>query len=330
MSTAAPRVTAIGPVNVDLFIRGSAPLDAAALARWVDVTDVQLIAAGSVGYTVAVMARLGLAVEVCTTVGRDAFGDFLRRSLVDAGIGTTFVAEADGETAIAIYILLFGDPKRPLAIRLPGFTAWPDPPPVLDGHLPRPDLLHCGGLLHFPDLYHRGLASTFAAARAAGIRTSIDPQFPLTTQEPPWLRFCDDALAEADVLLCDEDEARSLFGTHDLDAAITAAHRAGPGLVAVKQGERGSLVSDGQRLIRQPAVAVDPARVRESVGAGDAFDAGFLDALIRGADPVEATRRATATATLSLEGRGGAESITDRAAVETVLQRVPAAVIEGR
>lgn len=321
----APRIAVVGPTNADLFIRGEAPLDADALRSWVGPSEVSIVAAGSIGYTVQVMARLGADVEVCTTVGRDPFGGMLARMLADAGLGTTYVEEADGDTAIAIYVLLFGGSKRPMTYRLPTFPAWPDPPPVLDGRTPAPDLVHSGGLLHFPDLYHRGLAGMFAEARARGIRTSIDPQFPLTTQEPPWIRFCEDAVAQADVLLCDEGEARALFGVDPLAEVVDAAHRAGPAIVAIKRAAEGSIVSDGASVIVQPAVPVPEEQARETVGAGDAYDAGFLDALVRGASVAEAARWGTATAACSLVGRGGAESVTGRAAVEAMLGSVPAA-----
>lgn len=271
------------------------------------------------------MARLGLDVEVCTTVGRDPFGATLRSMLQHAGLGTTYVAEADGETAIAIYLLLFGGSKRPMTYRLPSFPAWPDPPTVLDGRTATPDLVHSGGLLHFPDLYHRGLASTMADARAAGIRTSIDPQFPLVDEPPPWLRFCDDALAAADVLLCDEGEGRAIFGVDTIAAVIDAAHAAGPRVVAIKRAAEGSVLSDGERVLVQPAVPVPDELARESVGAGDAFDAGFLDALVRGADLEAAGRRGTAVAALSLAGRGGAQGVSGVAAVAAMEADVPAA-----
>jgi len=320
-----PRVSVIGPTNIDLFLRGEAPRDLERLRAWVGPAEVTVTAAGSVGYTVQVMARLGLAVEVCTTVGDDPFGHVLERMLREAEIGTAYVERTHGETAIAIYMLLFGDPKRPMTYRLPTFGPWPDPPPVLDGRTPAPDLVHSGGLLHFPERYHGGLAGVFREARQRGIRTAIDPQFPLVDERPPWSRFCDDALAEADVLLCDEGEARALFDVVDLAEAIRAAHRAGPSVVVVKRGPAGSLVSDGRVVIEQPAVPVPPERIVESVGAGDAYDAGFLDCLLRGGSLAEAARWATATAALSLGGRGGAETVTGRGAVEALLPTVPEA-----
>ncbi len=322
---AAPRVVVIGPVNIDLFMRGEAPLDREALSGWVGPSDVQLIVAGSVGYTVQVFDRLGAAVELCTTTGDDAFGAFLRAELETAGIGLRYSAMASGETAIAIYVLLFGSPKRPMTYRLPGFEPWPDPLPAFEDA--KPSLVHCGGLLHFPGMWHRDLARAFAAARAAGAITSLDPQFPLTDLRAPWLPFFEDVLPHTDVLLMDEGECGRIFDVPDIGRAIDLAHDAGPSVVAVKRGERGSIVSDGRRRIAQPAIPIPEELVREAVGAGDAYDAAFLDALVRGGDIAAAARRGTVTAALSLRARGGAEGIGGRSAVDAALDEAPPAEI---
>ncbi len=77
--------------------------------------------------------------------------------------------------------------------------------------------------------------------------------------------------------------------------------------------------------MRQPAIPVPDELVREAVGAGDAFDSGFLDTLLRGGDAGEAARFATAAAAISLRARGGAEGIADRPAVLAALGEVPSA-----
>lgn len=324
-----PRVVIVGPVNMDLFIRGEAPLDREALNLWVGTPDVELLVAGSIGYALQVFARLGDAVEACTTIGSDAFGAHIRQELEAAGVDCHRMTLAPGATAIGIYMMLFGGLKRPLAIRMPDFEPWPDPPALLDDG-PTPALLHSGGLLHFPAMWHRGQAADFERARALGVLTSIDPQFPLVDTPAPWLPHVADVVRQSDVLLCDELEARMLFEVGSAEDAIAPAHAAGPRIVAIKRGAAGAIVSDGATLIDQPAIATDPALVREAVGAGDAFDAGFLDALIRGADPAAAARFGTAAGSLSLSERGGAQGIADRAAVEARAGQVPAATIMRR
>ncbi len=320
----------VGPVNMDLFIRGEAPLEREALNAWVGQPDVELLVAGSIGYTLQVFSRLDDIVEACTTIGSDAFGTHIRQELEAAGVDCHRMARASGETAIAIYMMLFGGFKRPLAARMPGFEPWPDPPPILDEDGPPPALAHSGGLLHFPGMWHRGLADVFGRARAAGAWTSIDPQFPLVDTPAPWLPHVADVIRNSDVILCDEHEARMLFDVESALDALAPAHAAGPRIIAIKRGADGALISDGRSVIDQPAVPVDPALVREAVGAGDAFDGGFLDALIRGHDAAAAARWGTAAASLSLSGRGGAQGIAGRAAVEAQLHRVPSATTTVR
>lgn len=314
---------------MDLFIRGEAPLERAELNAWVGSPEVELLVAGSIGYTLQAFARLGGTVEACTTIGSDAFGSHIRQELEALGVDCHRMTQASGATAIGIYMMLFGGTKRPLAIRMPGFEPWPDPPVLLDDGAPPPVLVHSGGLLHFPDMWHRGLAGAFERARAAGAWTSIDPQFPLVDTPAPWLPHVADVVRHSDVLLCDEHEARMLFKVDDAFDALAPAHAAGPRIVAIKRGAAGALVSNGRRVLEQPAVPIDPALVREAVGAGDAFDAGFLDALVRGQDVAGAMRWGTAAASLSLIGRGGAQGIPDRAAVEARLPDVPPAVQAG-
>jgi len=326
---ARPRIVVVGPVNMDLFIRGEAPLDRDALNVWVGSPEVELLVAGSIGYTLQAFARLGDQVEACSTIGSDAFGAHIRQELEANGVDCGRMTRADGETAIAIYMMLFGGLKRPLAVRMPGFEPWPDPPPLVDASGPAPALVHSGGLLHFPVMWHRGLADAFERARAAGALTSIDPQFPLVDTPAPWLPFAADVIARSDVLLCDEIEARMLFTVGSADEAIAPAHAAGPRVVAIKRGEAGALVSDGRALLDQPAVPIDPSLIREAVGAGDAFDAGFLDALVRGHDVAAAARWGTAAASLSLTGGGGARGIVDRAHVAAQVGQVPPATLRA-
>jgi len=323
VARAPHRAVVIGPVNVDLFVRGRAPLNADELNSWVGPSEVDFLVAGSIGYTIQALERLGVHVEVCTTFGEDAFGLQLRRSVERAGIGTSLSRTAPGDTAIAIYMLLFGGAKRPMTYRLPSFEPWPDPIPL--SSFEGMSLLHCGGLLHFPNMWHRNIAPTFQRARAAGVMTALDPQFPLTDMPAPWLPHFADVLPHVDVFLCDERESRHIFDTDDPEVALKMALRSGPKVVAIKLGPKGALVGDGEAVVVQPAIEIPAEQVVESVGAGDAFDAGFLASLLKGESAADAARYATAVAAITLAGRGGAERIAGPAAVAAEIASVPAA-----
>lgn len=93
-----------------------------------------------------------------------------------------------------------------------------------------------------------------------------------------WIERARDALmkvlARLDVLFVNDEEAAQLAGEADLARAARWIRERGPGLVVVKQGDRGAtLFGDGQ-MFSIPAYSV-PAVV-DPTGAGDAFAGGFL------------------------------------------------------
>jgi 2-dehydro-3-deoxygluconokinase len=92
----------------------------------------------------------------------------------------------------------------------------------------------------------------------------------------------------ADLLLLSEEDALVLFETADPVAIFSAASDCGVSDVVFKRGARGAIVRHGGQMLEvAPEIAtrdVDP------VGAGDAFDAGFLAAIMRGLSPQIAGR----------------------------------------
>lgn len=80
-----------------------------------------------------------------------------------------------------------------------------------------------------------------------------------------------------------EDEA-ALYGDTDPHESLDRWHDAGARLVVVKMGDKGALFSqegEASRLIPCP----ERRAPRDTTGAGDSFNAGFLTALLAGAEP---------------------------------------------
>lgn len=98
----------------------------------------------------------------------------------------------------------------------------------------------------------------------------------------------------------------SFFSGSDLseeetEVFVAEMHSLGAAEVCVTQGERGSVFSDGSRLLRQGIVE---ARVVDTMGAGDAFIAGFVSARLGGAPPQAALAHAAAFAARACEWPG--------------------------
>jgi sugar/nucleoside kinase (ribokinase family) len=75
----------------------------------------------------------------------------------------------------------------------------------------------------------------------------------------------------------------------------------GAPLVALRMGERGSLVATRDEAFMVPAV---PATIVDVTGAGNAYCGGFLTGLGDGLAPLEAALRATVSASFALEQFG--------------------------
>lgn len=87
----------------------------------------------------------------------------------------------------------------------------------------------------------------------------------------------------------------------DLRARMISIAARGPRLVVVTLGERGSLaLADGDFIVG----GIEPTRVRDTMGAGDSYIAGFLWARVNGASPATcmAAGARSASRTLQLDG----------------------------
>ena len=121
-------VVTIGPLNVDLLINGNAPLDRDDLTQWVGPSNVTVVAAGSNGYATLAMAKFGLRTGVVAVLADDAFGDLVQREMERAGVDVSHLTrQPDSQSGIGIYLLLFGNKKRPLTYRYPTHFPWPNP-----------------------------------------------------------------------------------------------------------------------------------------------------------------------------------------------------------
>jgi len=309
-------VAVVGPLNIDLLITGEAPSSLEELTRWEGPADIQMTAAGSAGYLVQDLARLGVDVGLVSCLPDDQLGAFQLDTLRRAGVDVDRVRLVPNTVGtIVAYVLLFDSRKRPLAYRLGTHDPWPltfepaDRDCLLDARL-----LHCGGYLHFDSVYHGATTNLFREARARGLITSIDTQFPAKPLARPWLAAMADILPYVDVLFVDEREACSLADREDLAEAAAILRDAGPHTVVVKQGSEGARVFAGDAVFYQPAVPV--TALVDSIGAGDAFDAAFLLGLLEGWALERTALFAAVTAGFSVGGVGGSAAIPTRAQVE--------------
>ena len=118
-------------------------------------------------------------------------------------------------------------------------------------------------------------------------------------------------LAEVDLLVVNEHEARGLTGASDVTAAVTALLESVPAVV-VTLGAAGALLTRrGASPLQVPAPVVDAV---DTTGAGDTI-CGVLGASVaRGLDDLTALQLASAAASLAVEHAGAQDAVPTVAA----------------
>jgi sugar/nucleoside kinase (ribokinase family) len=313
-------VVCVGTLNVDLILIGEAPRELPALLEWVAPSEVGIFAAGSVGYCTVDLSRLGLKVSLLSSVADDGFGQLMLSEMRSAGVDVGAVTVHPGElSGLGVYMLLFGSRKRPLTGRMSTHAPWPvELSPAAEERLQGARLLHCGGYLHYPQMWGAPTAKLYRRAKEYGLITSLDPQFPFAPVEGRWLPLFGELLRDVDLLFTDETEAEAITGLADPAAAARALLSEGPRLVAVKLGARGALLATKDEIVEQPPFPF--ATVSDSIGAGDAFDAGMIYAALQGWDLHASGRFAAAVAAHTLRGMGGTQTAPTLAQVLEALR----------
>jgi ribokinase len=249
----------IGGLNMDLIVnvpRLPRPGETVAGER------LQRAAGGKGANQAVAAARLGAAVTMVGRVGRDAFGQELKRGLRSEGVSTRWVRASDQSTGAA---LIEVDPRGENSIAVAsGANAFVGVEDIPHAAIARADVVVAA--LEVP---LAAISEAFRLARHAGVRTVLNaaPAQPV----PESLRRL------TDVVICNEVELATLLGrSGDSGAELAGARElrsSAEQVVVVTLGARGALAVWGEHSVAQSSFAVD---VVDTVGAGDAFVAGFV------------------------------------------------------
>jgi len=254
------------------------------------------------------LSRLGVAAGWFGRVGDDEFGAQVIAVLRAEGVETSRVLlDPAAPTAVMFKEYRgFGDPRVIYYRRLSAASRLA--PADLDAaYIGQARHLHLTGITAaLSDSCREAVHAAVRAAKAAGLTVSFDPNIRRKLMPPETLHDLLLPLVDAaDLLLLGQDEGELLFGVQGPEAVLAAAHARGPRTVAVKLGAAGALASDGDQTVREPAFPV--ARVVDTVGAGDGFDAGFLAGLRRGLDLRTAVRLGAVVGAAAVTVRGDYE-----------------------
>ncbi|MDQ0574531.1 sugar kinase [Agromyces albus] len=267
---AQPDVVAIGETMVLI-----APTDAEPLER---AADFRLDPGGAEANVASHLAALGRRAAWAGVVGDDALGRRLVRQLAKRGVDTRWV----GVDPVAPTGVYFKDPGRGVQYFRAGSAASRMTSALLD-ELP----LDTARIVHLSGITPALSATCDALVDAAFTRIASGPaiaSFDVNHRPALWpstdaaARRLRDLAARADVVLVGLDEAADLWGIATADDVRALVPE--PALLVVKDGAVGATEFGAGGAVHVPAIETE---LVEAVGAGDAFAAGYLAALLDGA-----------------------------------------------
>jgi sugar/nucleoside kinase (ribokinase family) len=267
-------VTPIGNVNVDLIVRPISSLPPPGSEHMVETIEIR--AGGAAAIAGLTLARLGASPRIVGCVGDDRFGRFLVDELVGAGLGVADVKVIEGIGSGVSIAFEAPDRDRSFVTSLGSLA-------LFDGALVPDDalgvsLVFVGGYFLAPRLRGDPTARILRAAQERGATTLLDtgwdPQgWPVETRAE-----IDMLLPAVDVFLPNADEAIALTGLADPRTAAEAIVARSGRQVVVKLGPEGCIAVDGAGSVHEiPAPRVEAS---DATGAGDAFDAGLIAAML--------------------------------------------------
>ena len=286
-----PRIFVIGALVYDIVF---AVADWPAPNRAIHANAATLSPGGK-GLNQAVAARrLGAEdVRLVGCVGDDLFGAKLLDALKSNGVNGDFVyRHPSARTSIAGIVVMD---------KTPGFVGAPDASRKVDaGHilaalsgLESTDIL----LVNF-EIPQPMVKFALELGRAAGATNVLNPA--------PYFKrdsFVVDYMRLVDIIIPNQDEARLILGcaAGDLDTLARELQALGVGKAVLTIGDRGSILYDGSRVIRQPAHKLEAV---DTSGASDAFVGAYCQGLALGWPDAKILELASAAAGLACTKRG--------------------------
>lgn len=288
----------VRPVRLDAAIGGG---------RLIHVEPIEVTTGGIVSNSGIAMARLGMRVAAFSLVGDDEWASVIRRRYADESVNTDYLLAHDRDATSTTAVLIDASGERSFA-HCVGAPRQMDKAMFLR-HLDlfaRSRMTLIGYYSLMPKL-EPDLPEVLSAIRGAGCQTALD-----AAGDGGALQPLDAILPHLDVYVPSFNEASHQTGQTDPRAIIDVYRGCGaPGLLGVKLGAQGALLSPRAGEFHHVAQVAAPGPVVDTTGAGDCFYAGLLAGLLRGYGPERAGRLGAAAGACCVTGLGATAGLRD-------------------
>ncbi len=259
------------------------------------------------------LARLGHTVRWGGRVGADEVGMFILRTLRAESVAVdTVVVDSQRTTGLMLAERRVAEVSRVSYYRSGSAGSALTPADAAACLAETPRILHITGIT--PALSSsaaKAVSTAIDLAGKAGVLVSVDVNYRSSLWTRPEARSVLSRLVRrAQIVIASQDEL-GLVVTDPGNEPSAAQELAASGVtqLVIKRGARGATLWHEGVAHHQ---AASPVTVRDTIGAGDAFTAGYLSGVLDGLDPAVALRRGTVVAAFAVATVGDWEGLPAR------------------
>lgn len=277
------------------------------------------VVAGAESNTSVGLVKLGHSSGWISKLGNDEFGQFILRELRGEGVDVSSVLISDtNPTGIMFKQFTNNKDASVFYYRSNSAASTFQKQELNKDYIREAKILLVSGIT--PALSKSCEETTIAAMKFAkdqGILVCFDPNI----RQKLWdkknaKQVLEPLLALSDIVLLGEDEAELLIGLSEPSHIVAALRKRGVSWIGVKQGSKGAYVADKHTEVCIPPY---PVTVVDTIGAGDAFNAGFLAGLLE-EKPIETCGKMGALMGASaVSSYGDFEGLPNRSTFDKIL-----------
>ncbi len=295
------RITVLGIGCVDIFVSGYKKIPL--LGQLEFANEFKLHTGGCALNCSIDLVKIGIEHKLIIPVGKDIFGDFIRKSLVENKVDESGVIFLDNIGTSTSIVLLDSSGERSF-LHNPGANAALDIQDLDLDSLFDTDILFIGGALLMPNFDGDQMAEVFRMAQEKGVFTVLDIGWDSTGK---WMKTLEKVLNYVDLFVPSIDEAEKLTGTSDLSEINSILLNKGAKETIIKLGDKGAVYfADGEPVIIS---SVSLEKIVDTTGAGDSFMSGILTGLQHSWNTKDMIEFANIVGSMCVQGYGASQGI---------------------
>jgi sugar/nucleoside kinase (ribokinase family) len=265
-------VIVVGELNVDIILNEIESLPV--IGKEIMARSMSVTLGSSSAIFASNLSSLGSRVAFIGKIGKDNFAEVVLSSLDEKNVDTSHIIRSDSLSTGATIVLNYDQDRA--NVTYAGAMNDLKLEDIDFEFMSEARHMHFANCFMQPGIRH-DLTSLFRHAKELGLTTSLDTQW---DPEEKWELPLEVLLPFVDIFLPNIAEFKFLSGSKSIEEGINKlkhfAH-----YIVIKNGSEGAIGWDGKELILQPAFKNE--QVIDCVGAGDSFDAGFINDFLQNA-----------------------------------------------